>query len=75
DPVSMLRSMRQSLASGGVLALVEFRTEDPAVPMKPDHKMSKAQIDKEMRANGFKLVRTYDDLPWQHLVFYGVDEE
>ncbi|MFT5233030.1 MAG: SAM-dependent methyltransferase, partial [Candidatus Krumholzibacteriia bacterium] len=42
DPVSMLRSMRQSLASGGVLALVEFRTEDPAVPMKPDHKMSKA---------------------------------
>ena len=75
DPVSMLRGMRQSLAPGGVLALVEFRAEDPAVPMKPDHKMSKAQIDKEMRANGFKLVHSYDDLPWQHMVFYGIDEE
>jgi ubiquinone/menaquinone biosynthesis C-methylase UbiE len=74
DPVSMLRSMRQSLKPEGVLALVEFRAEDPDVPMKPDHKMSKAQIDKEMQANGFKLVRAYDKLPWQHLVFYGKAE-
>jgi ubiquinone/menaquinone biosynthesis C-methylase UbiE len=71
DPESMLRNMRRSLKPDGLLALVEYRAEDPEVPMKPDHKMTRQQIDKEMRANGFRLVRHYDALPWQHLVFYG----
>ena len=74
DPVAMLAAMRASLKPTGVLALVEYRAEDPTVPIKPDHKMSKAQIDREMAANGFRLVRSYDGLPWQHLVFYGRDE-
>ncbi len=71
DPENMLRKMRESLSENGVIALVEFRSEDKKVPIKEDHKMSKAQIEKELTANGFKLVRSYDKLPWQHLMFFG----
>lgn len=71
-PVHMLAAIRKSLAPGGVLVLVEFRAEDPEVPIKELHKMSKQQMHKEMTANGFKLVRTFDDLPWQHVMFFAV---
>jgi ubiquinone/menaquinone biosynthesis C-methylase UbiE len=69
-PEHMLAAMRNSLAPGGRLVLVEFRAEDPEVPIKPLHKMSKRQINKELTANGFKLVQEYDDLPWQHMMFF-----
>lgn len=74
-PVEMLKAIRTSLKPKGRVALVEFREEDPLVPIKPLHKMSKAQIMKEFPANGFKLVEEYDKLPWQHLMFFGRDEE
>jgi len=70
-PVAMLTAMRAALKPGGRLALVEFRSEDASVPIKPEHKMSKAQINREMTANGLVLVREYDGLPWQHLMFFG----
>jgi len=70
-PVQMLAGMRAALKPGGQLVLVEFRAEDPAVPIKPEHKMSKAQITKEMNANGLHLTRQFDGLPWQHLMFFG----
>lgn len=73
-PEQMLAAMRKSLAPDGTLVLVEFRAEDPEVPIKPEHKMTKAQIDKEMTANGFKLVKSFDKLPWQHMLWYGKDE-
>ena len=73
-PEQMLAGMRKSLAPGGRLVLVEFRAEDPNVPIKPLHKMSKRQINKELTANGFKLVREYDELPWQHMMFYERDD-
>jgi ubiquinone/menaquinone biosynthesis C-methylase UbiE len=73
-PEHMLAAMRKSLASGGRLVLVEFRAEDLAVPIKPLHKMSKRQINKELTANGYQLVKEYDELPWQHMMFYGRDE-
>ena len=69
-PAQMLAAIRKSLKPEGRVALVEFREEDPAVPIKPLHKMSKAQILKEFPANGFKLVEEYDQLPWQHLMFF-----
>ena len=52
------------------MALVEFRLEDPNVPIKLLHKMSKKQILKEIPPNGFKLVEQFDKLPWQHLMFF-----
>ena len=74
-PVHMLTAMRESLAPGGVIALAEFRLEDPKVPIKLLHKMSKKQILKEYNANGLKLVREFDELPWQHLMFFERDED
>ena len=74
EPEAMLKKMRESLKPEGVLVLVEFRKEDKKVPIKEDHKMSKVQMDKELTANGFKVVRSYDKLPWQHMVFYGKDK-
>jgi hypothetical protein len=69
----MLAAMRRSLKPDGRIALVEFRGEDPTVPIKPEHKMTKKQILKEYKANGFRLVSEYDRLPWQHLMFLGPD--
>jgi SAM-dependent methyltransferase len=57
-----------------MLALAEFRAEDPKVPIKPLHKMSKAQIMKEFPPNGFKLVEEFHKLPWQHLMFFQRDD-
>ena len=73
-PEPMLAAMREALAPGGLCALVEFRAEDPNVPIKPEHKMTKEQILKEWPANGFKLVKEFEGLPWQHLMFFGRDD-
>ena len=73
-PEHMLKSIRRSLKKDGVIALVEFRLEDRKVPIKRLHKMSKEQIMKEFPANGFKLVREFDKLPWQHLMFFARDD-
>ena len=69
-PRQMLEAMRKALKPGGRIALAEFRAEDPAVPIKPLHKMSKKQILKEFPPNGLKLVDQFDELPWQHLMFF-----
>jgi len=73
-PESMLWQIRNSLGPKGVVALLEYREEDPMVPIKPLHKMSKPQIMKEYEANGMKLVREFNDLPWQHLMFFARDD-
>jgi ubiquinone/menaquinone biosynthesis C-methylase UbiE len=73
-PVQMLAAIRKSLKPTGRVALAEFRAEDPKVPIKPLHKMSKAQIMKEFPPNGFKLVEQFEDLPWQHLMFFQRDD-
>ncbi|MGB7342588.1 MAG: class I SAM-dependent methyltransferase [Pirellulaceae bacterium] len=73
-PESMLWEIRNSLTPEGVVALLEYREEDPTVPIKPLHKMSKSQVMKEYQANGFKLVREYNQLPWQHLMFFARDD-
>jgi cyclopropane fatty-acyl-phospholipid synthase-like methyltransferase len=74
-PAQMLEGIRKSLKDDGVVALLEFRAEDPTVPIRPLHKMSKKQILKEYNANGLKLVREFDGLPWQHLMYFGRDNE
>lgn len=69
-PEEMLAAIRASLSPEGRVALAEYRAEDPDVPIKPLHKMSKRQILKEWTANGFELAGQYDGLPWQHLMFF-----
>jgi 2-polyprenyl-3-methyl-5-hydroxy-6-metoxy-1,4-benzoquinol methylase len=73
-PEQMLAEMRQALKPDGFAILLEFRTEDPQVPIKELHKMSKAQIMKEWPTNGFKLLDQFDRLTWQHMMFFGRDE-
>lgn len=72
-PEPMLAAFRRALSPRGRLALVEFRAEDPTVPIKRLHKMSKAQIERELGPRGFVLVESFDELPWQHLLLYGRD--
>jgi ubiquinone/menaquinone biosynthesis C-methylase UbiE len=74
-PMQMLAGIRASLKPRGLVALLEYREEDRTVPIKPLHKMSKKQILKEYNANGFKLAKQYDGLPWQHLMFFEKDAD
>jgi len=74
NPGEILAAVYRSLRPGGRLAMVEFREEDPEVPILPLHKMSQAQVMKEITANGFKLVGQCDDLPWQHVLFFARDD-
>ena len=69
-PYEMAISMLAALKHGGKLVLVEFRSEDPAVPIKTIHKMSKAQAIKEFKAAGFVLEKNIDNLPWQHCMVF-----
>jgi SAM-dependent methyltransferase len=69
-PVQVLAAVRRALKPGGRVVLVEFRAEDPEVPIKPEHKMSRKQVLRELSANGFRLESSFDDLPWQHLLTF-----
>jgi ubiquinone/menaquinone biosynthesis C-methylase UbiE len=70
NPAEVLRAIRASLKPEGRMVLAEFRLEDPEVPIKLLHKMSKEQIRKEIQPAGFRLVEQFDELPWQHLMFF-----
>ena len=69
-PREMVHSMVTALKPDGRIALVEYRAEDPAVPIKPLHKMSQAQAQREMEAAGLQWLRTDPSLPQQHLMFF-----
>ncbi|MBK9129641.1 MAG: methyltransferase domain-containing protein [Phycisphaerales bacterium] len=71
-PVRVMTRVREALRPGGRVVLVEFRAEDPAVPIKPEHTMTKAQVVREMATHGFAQVGTFDDLPWQHAMAFAV---
>ena len=69
-PYEMMQKVTAALKSGGRVALIEFRKEDPKVTIKEVHKMSVAQIVKEMNAVGLKHKDTVETLPIQHLVIF-----
>ena len=70
-PKEMMQGIIKGLKPDGQVVFVEYRGEDPAVPILPHHKMTVAQLSAEMGAVGLHLVRQYEDLPWQHVLFYG----
>ena len=67
-PREMAEALGRSLKPGGRVVLVEFREEDPKVPISPHHKMSEAQVRRELEAAGFVWVKTHRELPWQHVI-------
>ncbi|MGL6073369.1 MAG: class I SAM-dependent methyltransferase [Fimbriiglobus sp.] len=70
-PYEMMEKMVAALKPGGRIAFVEFRLEDPQVPIKLVHKMSERQVLKEMSefAN-MEHTKTNRDLPWQHIILF-----
>ena len=69
-PREMMQSLVEALVPGGRVVLIEYRKEDPSVPIKPLHKMSEAQVRKEMEAVGLEWVETKDMLPRQHFLIF-----
>jgi ubiquinone/menaquinone biosynthesis C-methylase UbiE len=69
-PYEMALSMLEALKPGGKLVLVEFRAEDPNVPIKTIHKMSERQAVKEFKAAGFTFEKNISNLPWQHCLIF-----
>ena len=69
-PWAMLQSIRKALRPGGRLVLVEFRLEDPEVPIKRLHKMTEKQARREVEAAGFDWIKTDASLPRQHVLVF-----
>jgi ubiquinone/menaquinone biosynthesis C-methylase UbiE len=70
EPQKMLRHMRESLKPEGRLVLLEYRGEDPNVPIRPEHKMTVAQVKAELEPEGFRLAETLETLPRQHILIF-----
>lgn len=69
-PFEMTESMAKSLKTGGRIVFVEFRMEDPKVPIKLVHKMTEKQVIKEMVPHLLKHKETIGSLPWQHIIVF-----
>lgn len=69
-PKEMLQDMHQSLKDDGKILLLEYRGEDPTIPIKPLHKMMAKQAEKELNANGFTLEKNGKFLPIQHYLIF-----
>ena len=69
-PQEMLQAIRKSLKPTGKILLIEYRGEDPSVPIKALHKTTVAQLNMELAANGFQLSYKGNFLPIQHFLLY-----
>jgi protein-L-isoaspartate O-methyltransferase len=69
-PYEMTEAMVKALKPGGRMVFVEFRLEDPKVPIKLVHRMSQKQVLKEMAPHPLRHVHTLDFLPWQHIIVF-----
>ena len=68
QPQIFLQRLKETFKPGGRLVLLEFRKEDPKVPILEVHKMSVAEVKQELEAEGFVLDKVIDVLPWQHII-------
>ena len=69
-PFEVMSSIVRALKPGGQIVFVEYRAEDPKVPIKALHKMSEAQIKREAAVHALVWERTVGTLPWQHCVVF-----
>ncbi|HEX7138544.1 MAG TPA: class I SAM-dependent methyltransferase [Vicinamibacterales bacterium] len=70
QPQLMLRHIREALKPGGRLVLLEYRKEDPSIPIRLEHKMSVREAKLEVEAEGFTLSKVDESLPWQHVLTF-----
>lgn len=69
-PYEMMQNICRGLKQGGRVVFVEYRAEDPNVPIKPLHKMSELQVVKEATPHPLVWVESFDELPWQHVIIF-----
>jgi len=69
-PFEMINGIYNALRPGGRIFLLEYRGEDASVPIRPLHKMTQAQVIKEMSIFGLEHTETLDFLPWQHMMVF-----
>ena len=70
EPQKMLRGLRDGLKPNGRLVLLEYRKEDPSIPIRLEHKMTVAEAKMEVEAEGFALTRVDERLPRQHILIF-----
>ena len=70
EPQKMLRGIHEALKPGGRLVLIEYRGEDPSVPIRPEHKMTVKQVRAELEPEGFKFEKSLETLPRQHILIF-----
>jgi ubiquinone/menaquinone biosynthesis C-methylase UbiE len=70
QPQAMLDKIRESLKQDGRLVLLEYRKEDPRIPIRLEHKMSVAEVKTEVEAEGYQLERVIEKLPRQHIIIF-----
>ena len=70
NPLEIMNDIKSSLNQTGKVALIEYRKEDPTVPIKPLHKMSVEQVVKEMSQVNLKLYSNIQELPRQHMLIF-----
>ena len=70
NPLEIMNDIKSSLNQTGKVALIEYRKEDPSVPIKPLHKMSVEQVVKEMSQVNLKLHSNIQELPRQHMLIF-----
>ncbi len=70
EPQKMLRGIHEALKPGGRLVLIEYRGEDPTVPIRPEHKMTVKQVRAELEPEGFKFEKSLETLPRQHILIF-----
>ncbi len=69
-PYEVMTKICEALKPGGRVVFVEYRKEDPSVPIKEVHKMSVEQLTKEMSVVGLVRIQDLESLPWQHILIY-----
>jgi ubiquinone/menaquinone biosynthesis C-methylase UbiE len=70
QPQKMLDRIRQSLKPDGRLVLLEYRKEDPSIPIRPEHKMTVSEVRAEVEPEGFRFEKNLDTLPRQHILIF-----
>lgn len=73
-PAEMLAAIYEATRPGGRLVLVEYRAEDPDIPIRPLHTMTEAQARAEVEASGFRFVENVPGLPLQHILVFTRDD-
>jgi predicted methyltransferase len=70
EPEKMLDRIRESMKPGGRIVFLEYRAEDPEVPIKQEHKMTVKQVRAEVEPEGYKFDKTIEVLPQQHIIIF-----